>query len=261
VERTQDLRKKFPLLIAGNLPMPGFESQPLTRLGEIERAIWCNSFLCLSAQEPLLPELLAEAQILGIPTEQILFVVEKFPSSFAVPTGLTVIEIHPTESAEDFRQRLTAKLESLRLGKLNSELRLAEKSFASIPEPAKQAAFERARFAHALAYLYELPPLRHSLCLRLAMGLLQPPLRENLLRDSAFPLELIPAEEQPWSPNLPFELVLALCASLALSSGGHSSQFREAFRARSSLLPFKVRNDLKTQVEKILEPLWGKNAA
>jgi hypothetical protein len=265
VERSQDLKRKFPLLVAGDLPFPGLEIEQQLNLSGQNHASWAELFVCLSASENKLAEILSEAAALEIPFSQMILYVSHYPSSVAIPSGLTVIEAHSGESPEDLRLRLACKIESLRQQRLNHELALCEKNPAlgALSETERQSIYEHARIAHALAYLYEFTPSRHTLCIRLAFCARHPELRENMLAGFAVPAEHFPsAENSPWQPTLPFEMIIALCTTLTLSCCENPAQFREAFRTRSALLPFKVRNDLKTQVEKILEPLWGgKNAA
>lgn len=265
MERSQDLRKKYPLLAAGDLPFPALEGEQSASLRALSPEDWQGYFVCLSATETKLRELIDEAHALGIPCEHIIIYCDSFPTSFLPPAGCTLLEAHGEESVEDFRHRLLLKIEAQRQHIINHELERAEKLAApeGLSENEKTCAQERARFAHALAYLYDLPPSRHALSIRLAYCVGKPALREKILAGGKFTAHQYPeSEETAWSPGLPFEFVLALCAALTLNSCGNPAQFREAFRDRSAALPFKVRNELKTQVEKILEPLWGgKHAA
>ncbi|MGZ3694674.1 MAG: hypothetical protein ACXWQO_10865 [Bdellovibrionota bacterium] len=264
MERSQDLRKKYPLLVVGNVPFPGHEGEQLTSLKNLTRESWEGAFICFSCTENDLREKIDEAHALGIPFDQSIIYVEKFPSAFLPPSGCVILEFHPDESGEDFRHRLMGKIETQRQQRLHHELERAESSGALslLPDAQVHAAFECARVAHALAYLYDLPPSRHSLTIRLALCAGRQPLREKLLISPCSEINFPENEDANWQPGLLFELVLAYCAELTLGACENPAMFREAFRVRSALLPFKTRNELKTQVEKILEPFWGgKNAA
>lgn len=260
MERSADQKKKLPLLVVGSLPFPGFEGEQLAGLQHLRDEELHANFLCLSGPETELRAQLDEAHARGLAFDQVLLYVRSFPETFLPPSACAVIEAHPEESTEDFRARLLGKIEQLRLHRLTAELEKLESSgvLRAIPDPEKICSFERARIAHALAYLYELSPGRHSQAIRLAFCHGQTAAMERFFPGGI----LLPAEKEPWPAALPPETLLALCASMALTNCGNAAQFRELFREKSSLLPFKIRNELKTQLEKILESVWGgKHAA
>jgi hypothetical protein len=259
VDRPIDSWKKYPLFFLGDWPFPvalGARA-PALHLGE--RSQWENSFICLSASASTIHAYLTELESAGCDKDQIIiFLNDRFP----IPKKYLVLEFYPNEFMEDLRSRLFAKLESLRLRRLASELERAQKLtlLQDLSREESVRALEQARVAHALAYAYQLPPQKHSLAIQLAFG---------AGFESAWSLvcsqasgsekwhEIDWQSKKPWAADLPIEVLIALCARVALECRDNAAHFREVFRQQSSLLPFGSRNELKEQAEKILELLWG----
>jgi hypothetical protein len=260
LERSQDIRKKYPLLVVGNQPFPGLE-------GELHAALpgnaWQSKFICFTGTPENLRERLAEAGELQVPAEQILLCARDVPLPFPPPAGAQIFEYHPEESPDDLRHRLAQKLDLLRQLKLPGELARFDKQgiFSSLAPAQLVAALDYARFAHALAIVYGLSPERHALAIRLAASAGQPAVHARLFPAGEFPA-VAAVPPAVWDAALPPESLLALGAALAASHGATPATFREQFRECSARLPFRVRNELKAHLEKILEPLWGgKHAA
>lgn len=231
MDRPHDTKKKYPLLVVGDLPFLGQE-KPATSLREFTPEQWQDSFLCLSAASKNLRTLVEEAHQLGIPSDQLVLCTDAL--TFSPPAEAIVIEFHPDENAEDFRHRLYQKIDSHRHLKFAHEWAKAETSPAAF--------HEQARLAHALALLHDLSISAHARAIR------------GALKEISI--------SEPWPAQSAPEELIAYCAALMLARGDCPANFREAFRECSAQLPFRVRNELKTQAEKILETLWGgKHAA
>lgn len=260
MERPIDSWKKYPLFFFGDRPFPellGVE-KTCAHLDESSRERWMNSFVCLSASAETAPGFLAALEKAGVEADRVIVFLHE---TFSFPKKYLCLDFLPGEAMDEFRARLFSRLETLRQRKLSSELERAHRASLLQDLPAEEMvrATEQARLAHALAYAYELPPQKHGLAIQLALAAGHPALWQAL--GTLHPgCPNWPAEKSPWQPDFPIEALLALCAQAALQCRDNPSHFREVFREQSAQLPFRVRNELKEQTEKVLELLWGGKA-
>lgn len=238
----QESWKKFPLLVWGtsDFPLAPPFARRFQETSELSGPELRQSYFCVPVDEGLRARV-DELRTNGIGVAQIVLVIGEERAAELIP-GAAWIELSHAETPDEFRARLFARIETHRQRRLGHELDrdpVPGEAGEEVSPDERAARLERAHFVHALALLQELPPDQHGRAIRAA------------LHPSG------PVPTTPWEANLPHELLLTEIAALALAHSGHAQKFREAFRDRTVLIAFRARNELKEQVEKILEPIWG----
>lgn len=192
--------------------------------------------LCAREEAELRAALEALAQA-SVPADQIIIARGEGFFSRSVGPFTGILEILPSDSTEELRQRLIARLETQRHRKLTQEI----ESTRNIGLPSELEAedwalrLEAAHLTHGFCCAMELPASLHGLALRSA-----------LRGESTGPAS--------WPPEL--SALLPLCARLALQHWQTPALFREEFRKQASALPFRLRTDLRNVVERCLESVW-----
>jgi hypothetical protein len=179
-------------------------------------------------------EALAQAQV---PADQILLAHGEGFFSRAADPFVGALEMLPSDSTEELRHRLIARLETQRHRKLAQEIEAARNIGLPSALEAEDWALrlETAHLTHGFCCSLELAASTHGLALRSALRGGNP-------------------NEAPW-PTEPADL-LPLCARLALQHWQTPALFREEFRKLAGTLPFRLRTDLRNVVERCLESVW-----
>jgi hypothetical protein len=178
-------------------------------------------------------EALAQA---SVPADQIVLACgEGFHARIAEPC-MGVLEILPSDTTEELRQRLLARLETQRHRKLAQEIENARN--IGLPSDLRaeewSVRLETAHLTHGFCCAMELPASVHGQALRSAL--------RNGEIPACWPTELAS--------------LLPLCARLALQHWQTPALFREEFRKHAGGLPFRLRTDLRNVVERCLESIW-----
>ena len=228
---------RLPILVLGHAPaaLSPFACIPLSETS-FPSDPDLYFLLCAREETELRAALEALAQA-SVPADQIIIAGgEGFFSRTVEPfTGL--LEILASDSTEELRHRLVARLETQRHRKLTQEIETARN--AGLPSGLKAEDWtlrlEIAHLTHGFCCALELPASVHGLAIRSA-------LRGENTDPACWPTEL--AE------------LLPLCARLALQHWQTPTLFREEFRKQAGSLPFRLRTDLRNVVERCLESIW-----
>jgi hypothetical protein len=228
---------RLPILVLGHAPaaLSPFACIPLS-----EKSFPSDPdlyfLLCAREEAELRAALEALAQA-SVPADQIIIACGEGFFSRTIDPFTGFLEILPSDSTEELRHRLVARLETQRHRKLTQEIESARN--IGLPSELKAEDWtlrlETAHLTHGFCCSLELPASMHGLALRSAL------LGEKTVAD-CWPTEL--AE------------LLPLCARLALQHWQTPALFREEFRKQAAALPFRLRTDLRNVVERCLEGIW-----
>ncbi len=244
MDSISDAWKKYPLLVAGDLPVapPGAHSISLSG-GNYSGPLQINDFyiiLALPCEE--IGNALACLEAAAVSPDQ---VIAFLPAdvTFIHPqlAFLGLLENIPGESADEFRIRLFGKLECQRHKRLPFALHeAAEGGIARrLNERELLEALDTARLAHALSCGYGLSPEKHTKILRASLK---------------GPQGISPA---PWASDSSVEKLLVETAQLILKCAIHGGSFRDALKEHAVALPFRTRTELLHHVESSLGLLLG----
>ncbi len=247
MEKIPESGKKLPLLVVGKLPiaLPGASALEIALLHSQNAPFVQDFYVIVGQPAPEAEATLKALYAAGLSSDQVLIVI---PIEQAIQNETKshhcVIERFASESMEEFRVRLLARLEMLRQMKLTTALTEAQNTghIWQLQEQELSKTLDATRIAHALACGYALSPLSHAKVLRETLG-------------GACKLEVAAGELKPDRLIPP--------VATALSDAFHRGEpAREAIRRLSSGLSFRTRTDLLHQIETYLAPLLGgKNAA
>jgi hypothetical protein len=228
---------RLPILVLGHAPAA---LSPFACISLTEKSFPSDPdlyfLLCAREEAELRAALEALAQA-SVPADQIIIARGEGFFSRSVDPFTGILEILPSDSTEELRQRLIARLETQRHRKLTQEI----ESTRNIGLPSELEAedwalrLEAAHLTHGFCCAMELSASVHGLALRSA-----------LRGESTGPAS--------WPPEL--SDLLPLCARLALQHWQTPALFREEFRKQASALPFRLRTDLRNVVERCLESVW-----
>lgn len=235
MDRISDPRKKYPLLVVGELPFALPDSISITPAtmgasGSPE----LNSFYIIVAVAADVHELvLARLEELKVnPDQVIVFLRAEIPFSHPRQAFLGVMDNIPGESAEEFRARLLGRLETQRQKKLTFALQQASESGITrrLSDSELTTTLDIARLAHALACGYGLTPELHGKVLSAC-------------------LEGTHCPTENWAGEVPFEKLIPEAAALIFDCATKGKNFRDTLKERSAALSFRTRTDLLHQIE------------
>lgn len=227
---------RLPILVLGDAPasLSPFACIPLSeKFFPSDPDLYF--LLCARDEAGLRSALEALAQA-AIPPDQIILACGEGLHGHAADPFVGVLEILASDTSEEVRQRLVARLETQRHRKLTQEIENARNIGLPSDLRAEEWAtrLETAHLTHGFCCAMELPASVHGQALRCA-------LREGEI-PACWPTEL--------------QALLPLCARLALRHWQTPALFREEFRQHAGALPFRLRTDLRNVVERCLESIW-----